>query len=347
MGNLYITPYNQFAKILAQSFDKQDKKYLFVDSYKYDNKNILNPNCLEDAVTEKIIIVHTTHYKQIYLELKKRVKKEKICFFDPSSQRYYNSILSYELLLWIKKCYFLLIKRHSLFLIKTFKNRHLNERCFVLGNGPSLKIEDLDKLKNEITFASNKIYLAFDQTNWRPNYYFVEDHLVLAQNYKEIISLCGPKKFFPLIALWWMPRIKSGIYYPLTFDFKNPSFSKDPSKNIPWGASVTTSMIQMAIYMGFKKIYLLGLDFNFIQSDKKISLGEHGVYLANGEKNHFHKDYRKKGEQWTVPDMKFQEEALKKIATYAKNNKIEIINCSRKTKLTVFGQSSLETILDE
>ena len=70
---------------------------------------------------------------------------------------------------------------------KALKNIHKGKRAFILGNGPSLEIEDLDKLKNEITFASNKIYLAFDQTDWRPTYYCVED-LIVAQNNSDIIS---------------------------------------------------------------------------------------------------------------------------------------------------------------
>ena len=44
--------------------------------------------------------------------------------------------------------------------------------------GQVLAIEDLNKLKKEITIASNKIYLAFDETNWRPNYYTVADQIL-------------------------------------------------------------------------------------------------------------------------------------------------------------------------
>jgi hypothetical protein len=46
--------------------------------------------------------------------------------------------------------------------IRQFRNRHPGERCFIIGNGPSLAIDDLDRLRSKTTFASNKIYLAFD-----------------------------------------------------------------------------------------------------------------------------------------------------------------------------------------
>lgn len=52
--------------------------------------------------------------------------------------------------------------------LKKLKNIHLGKRCFIIGNGPSLKAEDLSKLykNNEITFAFNRIYHIFDQTKW-------------------------------------------------------------------------------------------------------------------------------------------------------------------------------------
>ena len=40
---------------------------------------------------------------------------------------------------------------------------HKGERCFIIGNGPSLKQTDLTKLKNEYTFGLNRIYLAFPE----------------------------------------------------------------------------------------------------------------------------------------------------------------------------------------
>jgi hypothetical protein len=90
-------------------------------------------------------------------------------------------------------------KRSSNFIrkryLKQFKNLHPGERCFIIGNGPSLTPEDLAKLKSEISFGSNKIYLAFDQTEWRPSYYVVEDDHMIRQHHKTIRDLNGFVKF--------------------------------------------------------------------------------------------------------------------------------------------------------
>ena len=61
------------------------------------------------------------------------------------------------------------------FKLRKLKNIHKNNRAFILGNGPSLCVEDLNKIKDDITFPANKIYLAFDETSFRPKYYFVEN----------------------------------------------------------------------------------------------------------------------------------------------------------------------------
>lgn len=37
--------------------------------------------------------------------------------------------------------------------IRTLKNTKKGKRCFIVGNGPSLTVEDLNKLKEEDTFA--------------------------------------------------------------------------------------------------------------------------------------------------------------------------------------------------
>ncbi|MEH7386551.1 hypothetical protein V7147_14250, partial [Bacillus sp. JJ1521] len=58
--------------------------------------------------------------------------------------------------------------------LKKIKNKHMGQRCFIIGTGPSLTIEDLEKLRNEMTFSMNSICLAFDETDWRPTYYGIQ-----------------------------------------------------------------------------------------------------------------------------------------------------------------------------
>ena len=59
--------------------------------------------------------------------------------------------------------------------LRECKDIHKGKRAFIIGNGPSLTKEDLEMLTNEITFASNRIYKMFDDTEWRPKYFTISD----------------------------------------------------------------------------------------------------------------------------------------------------------------------------
>ena len=53
--------------------------------------------------------------------------------------------------------------------VAAYKNQYDGRRCFFIGNGPSLRAEDLTKLQEngEVTFAFNRIYNIFDQNGVR------------------------------------------------------------------------------------------------------------------------------------------------------------------------------------
>ncbi len=167
--------------------------------------------------------------------------------------------------------------------IKMLKNTHLGERCFIIGNGPSLRAEDLDRLIGEYTFAANRIYEIFDKTKWRPTVYTVSDHNFLREEYEKP---CGVPSEIKLIS--YVPEIKHihtedfgentiRIFAGYRKFIVNPGSDKsafvqeDISRGFSNGYTVTFINIQTAIYMGFKEIYLLGVDFDY-----PVVFGENG-----------------------------------------------------------------------
>ena len=52
-----------------------------------------------------------------------------------------------------------------------YKDIHLDKRCFVIGNGPSLNKTNLDLIKDEYSIAMNRISMIYSKTEWRPSYY--------------------------------------------------------------------------------------------------------------------------------------------------------------------------------
>jgi len=48
-------------------------------------------------------------------------------------------------------------------------------RAFIVGNGPSLKSGQLDRIKGDVSYGVNRIHLIYPETAWRPNYWFFMD----------------------------------------------------------------------------------------------------------------------------------------------------------------------------
>lgn len=164
-------------------------------------------------------------------------------------------------------------------LIKQLKNSSQNNRCFIIGNGPSLKIADLEKLKGEDCFACNRIYNLYDKTTWRPKYYCSQDSKVLEQIKGDLqfaienCELCFlPYKFRSMFSDEILTNEKVRLFFKPYVSVYSPDgtypeglmpFSDDISVGIYDGLSITYAMIQIAAYMGYKEIYLIGIDHNY------------------------------------------------------------------------------------
>lgn len=232
--------------------------------------------------------------------------------------------------------------------LAALRQRHHGRRAFIIGNGPSLQTQDLERLKDEITFAANKIYLAFDETDWRPTYYCVEDDLVLQQNYEAIEAYNDSMKLFANTLLNVAPRMAEAHYFELhkkPFYPGYPAMGEDPFEGFHWGSTVVYTMIQLAFYMGIREIYLLGVDFDFIIPDA--SREALSTIISEDEHNHFHKAYRRPGERWNVPNLHMQAHAFESAKAYCAENGLTIINLSRNSALEVFAKADFDTIKDQ
>jgi len=162
--------------------------------------------------------------------------------------------------------------------ILKLKNSHEGERCFFIGLGPSLKISDLNQLDRECTFAVNSVFKLFEQTTWRPTYYLNQEFIVPDREYrwKKFIEMADkyqkiPNMFFPLcpISKKIMAKYPDAITLPIADDWCRYSispmrhFSLDCSRIINAAYLSMYSAMQLAVYMGFKEIYLIGVDANY------------------------------------------------------------------------------------
>ena len=226
------------------------------------------------------------------------------------------------------------------------------ERCFVIGNGPSLKDTDLDKLDGEVTFATNGIFLAFDKTKFRPTFYIVEDHLVAEDRRGQINALSGFTKLFPVNLAYCLDEKPDTIFfnhrprksYPHGFDF-----STDASEVTYAGCTVTFTALQFAFYMGFKEIYLIGVDCSYsLSAPKKVEKAYNVdiIDLQKDDVNHFHKDYFGKGFRQHDPQIEKMLEAYMEAKKITEENECKIYNATKGGKLEIFTRVDYDSLFD-
>ena len=206
--------------------------------------------------------------------------------------------------------------------LASLRGKHEGERCFVIGNGPSLNKTNLEMLKNECTFCANKFYLKIPDLAWVPTFYTCLDWRVTPddseniqkffKDYPDILKFI-PNRFrhllIPDINSYWYESFSSGR-------FLAEKFEKDATKCVRGGGTIATAMIQLAAFMGFKDIYLIGTDvtYNIPESVKQEGKDRFntGVKInltstADDDPNHFTPAYFGTGTRWhdpNVPEMK-------------------------------------------
>ena len=155
-----------------------------------------------------------------------------------------------------------------------FKDKHKNERCFVILTGPSLTLEDINMLKNETTFAVNSCIKLFSKTTWRPSYYVITDRLVYKSIGKELEnSDMSCPIFYSRNGLRTEIKKENSLPFKslyfhhflnfLTNGKSTLGWSNDISRGIADAPSCVYAVMQIAYYMGFKDIYVIGADCNY------------------------------------------------------------------------------------
>lgn len=230
--------------------------------------------------------------------------------------------------------------------LRSLKNIHAGQRCFIICNGPSLKCEDLDRISGEVTFGLNSIFKIYEKTCWRPTYYLSSDSDLVEKMYEERITEETSKlRFFPSNFKYLYHRESpNSILYNLVDcnpgGSPPPRFSPDASRFITEGYTVTYAAIQLACYMGFREIYITGLDFsNAIYKDCKGN-----IYRDDQVINHFYNDTPGVKDSATIPNMEICRLAYKEARKYADAHNIKIYNVSRSTRLDVFEKKDFDSI---
>ena len=235
--------------------------------------------------------------------------------------------------------------------LRSLESMYVGQRCYIVGNGPSLRPSDLDAISDEVSFGANKIDKMFALSDWRPTFYTVFDLEYIMQEAEKIERLPIEKMFIDWSA--YAKRIQQHtanatiinvhpkFYSTHRYTTDNICFSKRPDKFIGSGHTVTFIALQLALWMGFSEIYLIGMDHNFthvVNSDGVVITNE-GVEDHCYEDNpnvHINPQYREGVEY-----------AYRLARAEAESRGIHIYNATRGGSLEVFERVDLDEVLRE
>lgn len=229
--------------------------------------------------------------------------------------------------------------------LQKLKDIHKGKMCVIVGNGPSLNPKDLDVLHQNqvITFGFNRIYHIFDKTEWRPTYYVSQDEKMLAGCVKEVEALQANVKFIPA-EMEWYHNIKINdirSFHIKTHDVDDmPDFSEDISKCIYNSKTVVYTAMQIAVYMGIREIYLIGVDHHF-----HTSINDKGEIIVDPTaKDYFCEGYNVDKEQLYIPNTDKSTLTFIAAKRYADAHGIKIYNATRGGKLEVFPRADFDEL---
>ena len=236
--------------------------------------------------------------------------------------------------------------RHGRYM-KKIHNSHMGESCFIIGNGPSLKAEDLTTLHSLgiHSFAVNRIYKIFDQTSWRPTYYVNTDALLIKDNLDAVNAIDSPYKLTPLQNKYYLGINIKGAHHFFRNDIRAndqvEKFALDCTKQVNVRGTVTIACMQLAIHMGYRHIYLLGIDHNF----DKIMTETGEIIIDPSVKNYFCDGYDDDVASEVKHNLGKTTRAYMDLNKFVDKYDISIYNASRQTKLEVFPKVTFEEAL--
>lgn len=218
------------------------------------------------------------------------------------------------------------------------KGVHAGERCFLFGNGPSLNQTDLGSLRDELTFGLNRIYLKFPEIGYETDYLVCINGHVLRQFATDFEGLEStrflasgrPPTFAPSERLLLIPTV-----HPV-------GFARDPSRRgVHEGGTVTFAALQLAYFMGFAEVVLVGVDHRFTTpgpANLLVTAGAHDV-------DHFDPGYFGPGVEWQLPDLEASERSYRIARKAFEDDGRRIVDATVDGALQVFPKVDFDRVV--
>jgi len=230
-------------------------------------------------------------------------------------------------------------RRDTVHRLAALHNSRRGERCFIIGNGPSLRNTDMTRLRGEYTIGMNRIYLMFPDLGFQTSYYLAINDLVIEQCAADIQSLKIPRFVAWRARRWLQPE--DDLYFLYT-TYTGPKFAFDATGRLWEGATVTYTALQLAFFLGFEQVILIGVDHNFATKGTPNTT----VVSQGDDPNHFSPAYFGKGFRWQLPDLETSECAYRLARQAYEKARRQVLDATIGGKLQVFPKVDYDTLFE-
>lgn len=224
--------------------------------------------------------------------------------------------------------------------VRKMKGRHEGETCIIIANGPSINKINMKLLDGHKKIGMNRAYLMADSWGYIPDYLVCINELVISQFHDDFTSLKTEKIINWRGRSFFGAGLNSHSYVRCSSKVVD-MFSYSLEEKIYTGGTVTYACLQLAYYLGFKKVYLVGLDHNFVDKGRP---NKTETRTQGTDENHFHPDYFPKGVKWQLPDLVRSEIAYKKAREVFENDGREIYDLTLDGKCDVFIKKDIRDV---
>jgi hypothetical protein len=221
--------------------------------------------------------------------------------------------------------------------LEEWTGRYAGERCFIIGNGPSLIDTDLARLGDKFTFGLNRGYMLFERIGGPTTFLVAVNRYVIEQFGADLVA-AGPPTFMSWRSRQHVPRGGDVVFVRRAPSF---TFSEDVARNGAWeGATVTYMAMQLAFHLGFREVVLVGVDHSFATAGPPNQL----VTSRGADQNHFDPNYFGPGVKWQLPDLEVSERAYRLARDRFMADGRTILDATVGGKLTVFPKVDFESV---
>jgi len=250
-----------------------------------------------------------------------------------------------------------------------YKDMYKGKRCFILGNGPSLKDVNLSSLSDELVFSVNNFSQVKNYKDARPDVHlwmdlsFFQmredqkyDEAIMMENFRRIAEL-NPICFVPYECSEYVHAKK--INEILNVNYLQPLVAlgdqerlyTDIAKPISGFTTVVQYAILVAMYMGVEEIYLLGCDSTNIVSVLNCAQNISNDNMHAYDNDDVNERYKKLIDEWGMARIFYDQYLLflgyEKLFEACTAKKIKLVNCSTRSIISGIPRKALNEVLEE